>query len=88
MYSVSASVRLEPRLRAGDRVTLVLDGKAVQEPGPATSFTISPIYRGTHTLMARVEDAQGRLLCDTPTIRFHVRQPSLLQPNRPRPAPR
>lgn len=80
--SVSASVRLEPQLRAGDRVTMVLDGKAVQEPGSSTSFTLEPIHRGTHSLLARVEDAEGRLLCETPTIRFHVRQPSLLQPNR------
>lgn len=85
-YSVSASVRLEPRLRGGDTVTLLLDGRSVQGPGLSTTFTLSPIDRGTHTLAARIADASGRSLCETPSITFHVRQPSLLQPNRRPPA--
>jgi len=81
-YSVAVSVRLEPRLRGSDTVTLVLDGQSVQGPVQATTFTISPIDRGTHTVAARVADASGAALCETPGITFHVRQPSLLQPNR------
>lgn len=86
VHSVSATVRLEPRLRGGDTVTLLLDGQPVQGPGPSTTFTVSPIDRGTHTLAARIADASGRSLCETASVTFHVRQPSLLQPNRRPPA--
>lgn len=88
VYSVSARVSVEPALRAGDTVTLLLDGQAVKGPSPSTAFTLSPIDRGTHVLQARIADASGRSLCETASITFHVRQPSLLQPNRARTAPR
>jgi hypothetical protein len=82
VQSVSAAVRVEPPLRAGHTITLVMDGRAVQDPGSAVRFSISPIYRGTHSLMTVVQDATGLTLCRSPVITFHVRQASLLQPNR------
>lgn len=86
--AMTASVALEPPLRPGDVVTIRLDGRIVQGPGPSTQATISPIHRGTHTLTAQVQDADGRTLCRTASRSFHVRQPSLLQPSRrPQSAP-
>ncbi len=86
-FTVSASWQIDPALRPGDRVTLALDGKLLPGVPPgATSFTISPIDRGTHTLMVSILDADGRGVCQSAGVTFHVRQPSLLAPNR-RPAP-
>ncbi|MBV6417898.1 MAG: hypothetical protein CMLOHMNK_02674 [Steroidobacteraceae bacterium] len=94
-FAVSVAWRIEPALRSGDRVTLALDGKLQQGVSPtATSFSITPIDRGTHTLMVSVVDPNGRGLCQSSAVTFHVLQPSLLSPTRktapaprPRPAP-
>ena len=67
-------------------------GKAcINRPRAATSFTIDNVVRGVHTLRAAVEDREGNLIQETPTVRFYVQQVSLLNPNNPnvpRPTPR
>lgn len=78
--TVSAQVRLEPSLRNGDRLTLSMDGKTVQN-GASTSATLK-VERGSHSLAATVTDPSGALVCSTPNVTFHVRQPSKLAPNR------
>jgi hypothetical protein len=85
-FSVSTAWQIDPALRPGDRVTVALDGKLLPGVSPtATSFTITPIDRGTHTLVVSILDANGRGVCQSPGITFHVQQTSLLAPNR-RPA--
>lgn len=82
-FSVSVAWQISPALRSGDRVTLALDGKLLAGVSPTgTSFTIAPVDRGTHTLMVSILDADGRGVCQSSAVTFHVRQPSLLQPNR------
>jgi hypothetical protein len=51
------------------------------------TFKLDDIYRGTHTMSVTVLDARGKPLCEGPAITFHVRQPSLLSPARPKPTP-
>jgi hypothetical protein len=80
---VSASVRLDPELQSGHRVAMALDGKRVSDSYSGTEFTLQPVYRGTHSVMAVVENARtGPAICTTPAITFHVRQPSDAAPNR------
>jgi Domain of unknown function (DUF4124) len=84
--SVSGSLRLQPQLYAGHRVSVALDGKRLEGVSD-TSFTISPIFRGTHTLNLTVENSNGGVVCNSPPVTFHVRQPSAQAPrgaNRPR----
>jgi hypothetical protein len=83
--SVSGSLRLDPSLQAGHRVSVALDGKRLDNVG--TSFTLPQIARGTHTLNLVVEDSAGGVVCSSPSVTFHVRQPSAQAPratNRPR----
>jgi hypothetical protein len=81
--SVSGQVRLEPELQAGHRLAIALDGKRMAESSNGGAFTLSPVYRGTHSVVAVVEDARtGQAICTTPGITFHVRQPSDAAPNR------
>lgn len=87
-FSASVAWQISPALRPGDRVTLALDGKLLAGVSPTgTSFTITPIDRGAHTLMVSILDADGRGVCQSAAVTFYVRQPSLLSPTR-RPAPR
>jgi hypothetical protein len=79
--SVSVSLRVEPDLQPCHAGFLLYDGARVG--GAGLNFTISPVFRGTHSLVAGVQDSGGRPLCQSKTVTFHMRQPSLLQPNRP-----
>jgi hypothetical protein len=77
--TVSAQVRLEPSLRNGDRITISMDGKTVQNGG-SSSATLK-VERGSHSLAATVTDSADTVVCSTPTVTFHVRQPSRQAPN-------
>jgi len=81
--TVSGSLLLQPGLQAGHRVAVSLDGKRVDGISSSSSaFTLSPVYRGSHTLNLIVEDANGGVVCSSPAVTFHVRQPSVQAPNR------
>jgi len=77
-HSLTISVQANPPKRNGDRVVLSLDGRAIE---PASNdqqdFTIDPISRGTHTVSASVRGADGRSLCQSAALSFHIRQPAL-----------
>lgn len=82
--SVAATVQLAPQQRVGDQVFLLLDGTRVPGlPTTGTSFTISPIDRGSHSLQAVVQDSAGQIVCQSANVTFSVLQPSVLNPNNP-----
>jgi len=84
-FSLTATLSVQPVLRGGDRVVISLDGKPVAGlPDSGTQFTLSQVDRGTHSLQATIVDGNGKTVCQTGSVTFHVRQPSLLSPNRPR----
>ena len=80
--TVVAKLRIEPSLKGDDRTMAVLDGKRQRDQAPsATEFTLK-VDRGSHSLTAVIEDAEGKTLCTTAPVTFHVRQPSVQAPNR------
>lgn len=82
--TVTAGVTAQPPVRPGDTAVVTLDGQRV--PGvPATGgqFTISPIDRGTHSIQVTIQDLNGATICSSPSVTFHVHQPSLQSPTRP-----
>jgi Domain of unknown function (DUF4124) len=82
--SVSTSVQVEPRPRAGDQVYLFLDGQRVPGfPPLGGPYTISPVDRGTHSLRAVVQDSNGNVVCQSANVTFSVTQPSVLSPVSP-----
>jgi hypothetical protein len=86
--SVPASVHVEPDLRAGDRVSVLLDGAPVQSDIPVDSeFALNSVYRGAHSLAVKVEDSTGAVVCQSPSVAFNVRQSSVLAPNSPLASP-
>jgi hypothetical protein len=50
---------MQPRLRAGHRVQLIVDGEAVGQPTTSCIFTIRSITAGSHRFEARVLDPAG-----------------------------
>ncbi len=97
---LDVSLNIEPRLKRGDRIRVYLDGEEITgAPQRASSFTVSEVWRGAHTLRAGVYDSGGRELAVSDTVRFYVQQTSTQNPNsqtnpanrpgpRPRPTPR
>ena len=74
---LSIHVSVDPELVQGDRVVLLLDGQAVGEPQASTVFTVSNVYRGTHTVAANVIDKEGRTLHESEVVHFHMHRPGI-----------
>lgn len=83
-YSVTVAVQVNPQVRDGDQVALLLDGAQVPKfPTVGGSFTIDPVDRGQHTLQAVVRDGNGKVVCQSPSVTFTILQPSSLNPANP-----
>jgi hypothetical protein len=72
-------VRIEPRLRSGHFMQLLVDGSPYGEPSNVPRFQVVNIDRGEHSFAVVVQDAQG-ILQQSPTItltvqRVHVNRP-------------
>jgi hypothetical protein len=87
-FTVTARLAVTPAQRAGDHVLLTLDGKPLTDlPTSGLFFTITPVDRGSHSLQATIQDSSGQAVCQSSSVTFHVRQPSVQAPhpeNRPR----
>jgi len=69
-------------------VVLRLDVRAIEPEGnDQHQLTIEHIDRGTHTVVATVRGADGRNLCQSAAVSFHVRQPAIRR-QQPQPLPR
>lgn len=87
--SANIAVHVQPDKRSTDRVVLSMDGQSIEpKSNDQVEFVISPIDRGTHTISASVRSSDGRSLCQSAALTFHVRQPSVRRPaTMPRPPP-
>ena len=82
--SVNAGVSVVPAVRPGDTAVVTLDGQRLPGvPASGGQFSISPIDRGTHSIQVVVQDAQGKSVCQSKSVTFHVQQTSLLSPSSP-----
>ena len=74
---LSVQVAIDPGLQPGHRVDAYFDGQRVVigEQGP--QFTVTEVYRGTHTLYAVIRDSSGRELRRSPVVTFTVQQTSI-----------
>jgi hypothetical protein len=81
---IPVSLNLRPALRSEDRLSVTLDGAALQplEDSPL-HFRIAEPDRGTHTLSVSVHDAAGNVICSSPGVTFYVQRPSRLSPQSP-----
>ncbi len=88
--NVTVQTSLDPSLQTSDRVALYMDGIVISE-GRQTSFQLSNVDRGTHTLHAEVKDTAGKTLISTQPISFTLLRFSTLhrrnQPNSPNSSP-
>jgi hypothetical protein len=72
------TVQPNPGLRNGDHIVLSLDGQSIDLGNNGQQqYQVSPIERGTHTVTAAILGPDGRNLCQSLALRFHVQQPRL-----------
>ena len=72
--SIVIQLSLSPHLQAGHRVQFWFDGAPQDQPVAATGYQIDNIERGSHSLSARVLNAQGQLLISTASVEVHVKR--------------
>lgn len=60
--SVSISLSIEPNIRPGHKVIIMMDGKQV---GTGFAVSLQNVDRGTHTITAKVVDGEGKSLIST-----------------------
>ena len=91
---VTVNVRVEPGLQSGHNLYLYLDGRLVEGAAPdATSYDLKDVPRGSHRLIAVINDQRGTRVQETEAVNFIVRQESIANPPvgpalRPPPKPR
>jgi hypothetical protein len=82
--SVHVAVTLDPPLRDGDRLQVLLDGQPLPARSPtATSLDAAQPDRGAHVLSAVVRDSTGKMVCSSSGVTFYVQRPSVLAPQAP-----
>ncbi len=74
---VAVTAAVSPPLRPGDHLVLLLDGSTAAA-GPQPVFQLNGIDRGSHTLQARVEAADGTILATSPPVTFYMWRASSL----------
>jgi hypothetical protein len=92
--AVTIGIRLQPGLKPGHSLFLYMDGKLVQGAAEnALSFDLQEVPRGTHSVIAVINDGSNKRVQESASVTFFVRQESAAQPPvgpsmRPPPKPR
>lgn len=85
--NVNVDVKVSPSLRSGDKVELKLNGQSIAG-GKKTSFALTGMDRGTHSLQAVIKDSAGKVVASSQSVTFTLqRRSAILQPAPPRAAP-
>ncbi|MDO0945272.1 MULTISPECIES: DUF4124 domain-containing protein [Chromohalobacter] len=77
------SVALSPELREGHRLRLVVDDEVRQPPQQATTFSLTGLERGEHTLRVELVDAEGRVRQRSAPVTLYVQRASVYLPANP-----
>lgn len=91
---IDVMIKVEPELKDSDQFQLIYDDKPYGQPQQQNVFTVSDVYRGSHTLKVQVINASGQIIKSSQEITFYMQRPMVNQnptvnPNKiPKQAPR
>lgn len=77
---VDVSIDVDPELQNGDRIAVFLDGKRLTDSLRGTTYQLPAPARGSHFVRVAVLDSTGRLVQQSSSVTFHVRQHSVAKP--------
>ncbi len=86
--NIAIQLSVDPPLRQGHSIVLTIDGTPLQNKMQATTFTLSNLDRGTHTLQASIVDSEGETVTETAATTVHMRRASILSPGAKKEAPK
>ncbi len=72
---VAVAVDLHPAIVKGDRVQLLYDGKKMGDPQATTTFSLSGVLRGSHTVSVQIVDGSGKEIGHSNTITINMMPP-------------
>ncbi|MCK0745118.1 DUF4124 domain-containing protein [Chromohalobacter nigrandesensis] len=76
-------VAISPELREGHRLRILVDGEASGAAQHATTFSVTELVRGEHTLRVEVVDTEGRVRQRSAPITLYVQRASRYLPANP-----
>ncbi|MCK0715255.1 DUF4124 domain-containing protein [Chromohalobacter sarecensis] len=76
-------VAISPELREGHRLRILVDGEASGAAQHATTFSVTELVRGEHTLRVEVVDTEGRVRQRSAPITLYVQRASVYLPANP-----
>jgi len=77
---VNVGLSLSPMLSPGHVIQVYLDGSKLSADLSTTQFSLNELNRGTHSLQAKVVDAESNPLISTAVVNFHLRQAAVENP--------
>lgn len=83
--TVPVAVMVTPQLRAGQKLVYLLDGVPASAPTTQTSYALTEVDRGTHTVSVTVVDEAGNQLGSSPGVTVHVKPPIVDNPGGKKP---
>ena len=72
--SVQVILLPTPKLSSTHEMVITVNGKDISR-GRHANLNLSQVARGTHTVSARILDANGTVMITSPTSTFHVKKP-------------
>ncbi len=78
---VPVAVMVTPQLTEGQRLVYLLDGTPQSTPTTDTSFALTGVDRGSHTVTVSLVDANGTELASSSGVTFHMKPPIAGQAN-------
>ncbi|GAC1665511.1 MAG: hypothetical protein NVS9B2_04490 [Steroidobacteraceae bacterium] len=83
---VTVNLTLDPGLKSNHTLTWHLNGRQLEDQGPAaTQFDLPRLDRGTYAIAATITDPRTGEARSTDSVTFFVRQPSALSPQHKKP---
>ncbi|HKU14521.1 MAG TPA: DUF4124 domain-containing protein [Steroidobacteraceae bacterium] len=78
--TVEVQIRIDPPLQPGHSLNLYLDGRLIEAYTGSPSYTLQQVPRGTHGLVATINEENGTRVRETSPVTFTVRQESIANP--------
>lgn len=72
---VPVAVAVSPGLLDGQQLVYYLNGAVQGSPNPSTSYTLSGLERGAHTVAVGLVNAAGQELARSATVTVHMKPP-------------
>ena len=83
--TVPVAVMVTPQLRAGQKLIYLLDGVPASPPTTQTSYALTEVDRGMHTVSVTVVDEAGNQYGSSSPVTVHVKPPTVDNPGGKKP---